>query len=154
MSKFKRACRLLSLNDDTAESLRNALLEDERTKLELKQAKLQAVVKAAEAVNDIARKYLDNSKSTVEKLKTKLHEATPEELREGFEAAFVNKGGFMSGGQPFRPLDYFWQHKLYNDLWQNPKDVIGTKEDVDKAIALLKNNGYKVLKPTTKYHPV
>ena len=136
MSKFKRACRLSSLNDDTAESLRNALLEDERTKLELKQAKLQAVVKAAEAVNDIARKYLDNSKSTVEKLKTKLHEATPEELREGFEYAIINRGGFRC------------DHK--NTLL----DKVDAAEKRLNAINLLKSEGYKVLKPTTKYHPV
>ena len=136
MSKFKRACRLLSLNDDTAESLRNALLEDERTKLELKQERLEFVTKAANSIKVLSDSLATKAEENDVIAQIKLHEATPEELREGFEYAIINRGGFRC------------DHK--NTLL----DKVDAAEKRLNAINLLKSEGYKVLKPTTKYHPV
>jgi hypothetical protein len=136
MGQFEETCKKKSVSESLWEDLRKAILEDEKTKLELKQAKLQAAIKSAEAINEFADKCLDRSKQAVEKLKTKLHEATPEELREGFEAAFINRGGFKC------------DHK------STLLDKVDAAEKRLNAINLLKSEGYKVLKPITKYKPV
>ncbi len=136
MSKFKRACRLLSLNDDTAESLRNALLEDERTKLELKQESLEFVTKAANSIKVLSDSLATKAEDNDVIAQIKLHEATPEQIRMAFECALANRGGFMC------------------DHRKTVHDKVDAAEKRIHAINLLKSEGYKVLKPTTKYHPV
>ena len=171
MSEFKKLCRLLAIYEDTENELRKDALEDEKTKLELNQQKIEFVIKATEIIKDFSDKLLakketptPTEKSLEEILKTPIKEATSDEIRKCFEAVFapggfVNRGGFNAKGEPIWPDGAKkLQAKNMNDFGNTMNKSILDKVDLAEqrlgAINLLKSEGYKILKPITKYKPV